>query len=453
MATTTKESLQARRFMNRRLRAALLEGDAESGRAPLARLGTGSYAGIFVTIALLAIVGVIGVLRPGGSTAWQRPGAFIVASETGTRYVLLGGLLHPVLNYSSAKLLLGNQLHVVTASARSLESAPRGPTIGIPLAPDSLPDAAHIVGTSWSVCAIGTATDDQPLRTAVVPGRLSAGTPVAADDAYLARTGSGRTALIWSGHAHEIDERWLAALGYRAADALPVEDAFVAALPAGERIAPPTIAGVGEPGPALPGSAQPVVIGSIFADRLNAYYLMTRDGLAPITPLQADLLLADPRLAPAYGGSDPSPLPISQAQVTDSTMAPLPPVPAGERAPDAAPTLTAFPAGEQQLCVRYADQQAPDLALGPAEPTSAGGTVQLPTGSGALVAARPNPTTPGTTVYLVTDTGVRYPVAGPRTLEQLGLSGVSVAQLPAQLVELLPVGPLLDPAAAALPAP
>jgi len=190
MATTTKESLQARRFMNRRLRAALLEGDAESGRAPLARLGTGSYAGIFVTIALLAIVGVIGVLRPGGSTAWQRPGAFIVASETGTRYVLLGGLLHPVLNYSSAKLLLGNQLHVVTASARSLESSPRGPTIGIPLAPDSLPDAAHIVGTSWSVCAIGTATDDQPLRTAVVPGRLSAGTPVAADDAYLARTGT-----------------------------------------------------------------------------------------------------------------------------------------------------------------------------------------------------------------------------------------------------------------------
>ena len=33
-------------------------------------------------------------------------------------------------------------------------------------------------------------------------------------------------------------------------------------------------------------------------------------------------------------------------------------------------------------------------------------------------------TTPGTTVYLVTDTGMRYPVAGQRTLEQLGLTGV-----------------------------
>ncbi len=76
-----------------------------------------------------------------------------------------------------------------------------------------------------------------------------------------------------------------------------------------------------------------------------------------------------------------------------------------------------------------------------------------PPARGALVAARPNPDTPGTTVYLVTDTGVRYPVAGQQALDQLGLAGVSVAQLPAALVGLLPQGPLLDPAAAALPAP
>jgi hypothetical protein len=55
-------------------------------------------------------------------------------------------------------------------------------------------------------------------------------------------------------------------------------------------------------------------------------------------------------------------------------------------------------------------------------------------------------------VYLVTDTGVRYPVAGPKALEQLGLSGLSIAQLPRAVVDLLPEGPLLDPAAAALPA-
>jgi len=454
MATNTKDSLQAYRFMNRRVRAALLEGDAESNTRPLARLGTGSYAGIFVTIALLAIFGIIGVLKPGGSTAWQEPGAFIVEEETGARYVYLDGVLHPVLNYSSARLLLGGRLHVVNVSVRSLESAPHGPVIGIPLAPDSLPDAAHLVGTSWSVCAIGNAADGQPYQTAMFPGLAAAGTAMGNDDSYLVLTSSGQYQLIWSGHTYAIPNRWLAALGYSSSGAIAVDDAFVAALPAGQQIAPPLIPGLGQPGPPLPGSVEPTVIGSIYADRINTHYLMTQDGLATLTPLQAQLLLGDSRLSAAYGGSNPSPLPISQAQVTDMTEVPLPDLGVGESAPATVPKLTAMPPGEQQLCIRYADQQVPQIVLGPADPAStpAAGMVQLPTGRGALVAARPNPDTPGTTVYLVTDTGTRFPVAGQGTLEQLGLTGVSVAQLPATLVGLLPTGAVLDPAAAAMPA-
>ena len=221
----------------------------------------------------------------------------------------------------------------------------------------------------------------------------------------------------------------------------------------GQQIAPPTLPGLGQPGPALPGSVDPVTIGSIFADRVNAYYVMTQDGLAALTPVQADLLLADPRLSAAYGGGNPSALPINQAQVTDAALVPLPDLGPGEPAPAAAPELATLPAGDQQLCIRYSEPQVPEIVVGPADPdaTPAAGPVQLTTGNGALVASRPSPTSPGTTVYLVTDTGIRYPVAGQRTLEQLGLSGVAVAQLPAALVGLLPLGPLLDPAAAALP--
>jgi hypothetical protein len=56
-------------------------------------------------------------------------------------------------------------------------------------------------------------------------------------------------------------------------------------------------------------------------------------------------------------------------------------------------------------------------------------------------------------ICLVTDTGQRYPLAGPRALQQLGLSGVSVAQLPPAVIGLLPIGPVLDPAAAAAVTP
>jgi type VII secretion protein EccB len=432
MMTNTRDNLLAHRFMNRRVTAALLEGHADSDAEPLARLGAGTYAGIFVTIALLAVVGILGALNPVESTAWQEPGAFIVEKETGAGYVFLDGVLHPVLNYSSAKLLLGSRLQVMTVSVRSLASAPHGPAIGIPSAPDSLPDAGHIVGTTWSVCAIGNAADGPSYRTAVFPGQAAAGTAMGHDDVYLVRSTSGQYRLIWTGHAYPIPDQWLPALGYPPADAIAVDDAFVTALPAGQQIAPPEVPGLGQPGPTLPGSAEPTIVGSIYADRINTYYLMTQDGLVTLTPLQAQLLLADSRLAAAYGGGSPSPLPISQAQLTNTADIALPAIGTGEAAPTAAPELTTLPAGDQQLCIRYVDQQLPEIVLGPADraSTPATGLVQLPVGSGALVAARPNPDTPGTTVYLVTDSGSRYPVAGQRALEQLGLTGVTVAQLP-----------------------
>jgi len=578
MVTNTKDNLQAHRFMHRRVRAALLDGDADSGERPLSRLGTGTLAGMFLTVALLAVAGIVGILRPGGSTAWQEPGAFIVDSETGARYVSLEGRLHSVLNYSSARLLLGDQLHVVSVSAGSLESAPHGPPVGITSAPDSLPDAAHMSGSTWSVCAVGDAADGRPFRTMIFPGRSTDGDAVPTEQGYLLRTTDGRTYLVAQGHSFPIDNRWLAALGYQGAGAIPVANDFVAALPPGEPIAPLTVPGIGEQGPPLPGTADPVAIGTVFVDRFDAHYLMTGGGLMTLTPLQTDLLLADPRLVSAYSGNAPAAVPISQAQVTQVGPPPLSGFGAGAQPPATAPTPVALPAGGQQLCVRYPAEGLPDIVVTGSDPSTltAGGTVQLPAGGtvqfpadgGALVAIRSDPgepaagaaattpratsatagptaspgsttaaaspastASPGSTtaaasagptaslgsdspvhgadttgippdpspntarasanapdvrssapdaspgnpsagspdastsgpggsaskadtganplICLVTATGIRYPLSGPRALQQLGFSGVSVAQLPAAVIGLLPVGPVLDPVAAA----
>lgn len=448
------EVLQARRLLHRRLQAALLRGDAESGTPGLSRLGTGALAGVFLTVAVVAIVGVLALLRPGGATAWQQPGAFIIADETGVRYVYLDGELSPVVNYASARLLLGNDFHVVTVSEQSLEAASRGPAIGIPLAPDTLPDAADMVGTDWSVCASGDAAAGA-LRTSVVPGQYAAGEAVQPDAGYLMRTAAqGSTVVLWAGHAHPVADSALATMGYRADDAVTVDEDFLAALPAGQPIAAPTIAAVGQAGPVLPGTTEPSVIGTLFADRSNTYYVMTQDGLAALTPLQAGLLLSDPQLLPAYGGSNPSALPITAAQVaaTGTVPASTPGAPQPERAPE----LAAWPDGPQQLCVRYADQASPDLVLGPADGAGSGqpagdgdGLVRLPTGGGALAAATDADGAPA--LSLITDNGIRYPIADQRTLEQLGLAGTSIAMLPTGVLDLLPQGPTLDVATAGQP--
>ncbi len=454
MTADTRDEVAAQRFRNRRMQAALLEADPDSPARPLSRLAAGVYGGILVTVILLAVTGLYGVLRPGGSTAWQEPGALIVDGDTGARYIYLDGVVHPVLNLASARLLLGADMHVVTVSSASLDEPARGPMLGIPMAPDSLPAAADLAGADWSVCAVGRAADGEPLRTQIRPGVAAGGTPVDGSTGYLVRTGAGRTHLIWSGHAHEVPDQWLQALGYATVDPIAVDETFVTALPAGEPLVPPDVPGIGEPGPALPGSVQPAIVGGVYADRTNAYYVMTREGLATLTALQAQLMLADPALSAAYAGSSPTPLKVSQAQVTEAAPGPLP-GPTAPAAPTAAPTLRDLPPGRQQLCVNHTGGAGPDLVTGPAETTagpSPTATVRLDTGSGALIAARQAPDSRGGTVFLVTDTGTRYPLSGQRALDQLGLADAPVAQLPPELIDALPVGPVLDPAAAAAPA-
>ena len=199
MVVSTKDNLQAHRFMRHRVRAALIEGDPDAGERPLSRLGLGTYAGIFAAVALLAVAGIVGVLRPGVSTAWAETGALILESETGSRFVSLAGTLHPVLNYASARLILGEQLHGVSVSAGTLTSVPHGPTVGIPSAPDSLPDPARMAGSTWSVCAVGDTDNSTPFRMAILPGWSPDGRgafrhwlPAALGHADLpSRTGSG----------------------------------------------------------------------------------------------------------------------------------------------------------------------------------------------------------------------------------------------------------------------
>lgn len=469
MTIDTRDEVAAQRFRRRRLRSALLTGDPDGSAAPFTRLGTGVYGGLVVTVLLLAVAGIIGVLRPGGSTAWQEPGAFIVDRDTGARFVYQDGVLHPVPNYASARLLLGDALHVVTVPGTSLESVARGPSLGIPAAPDALPEAGRIVGTDWSVCAVGRALGGDRLATRIRPGVPAAGTVLGPDQGVLVRTERDRTFLLWSGAAYPVPDRWRAALRYQDATPLPVREDFVTALPAGAPLAPPTVPGLGEAGPPLPGSTQPTTVGTVYGDRNANAYVLTRSGLAALTRVQAQLLLADPALAVAYAGGDPTPLKLTQAQVTTAAPAPLTDAPdaadtahdgAVAAAPAEAPALIDPAPGERQFCGRWTGGAGPELVAGPAEPLPAGpgGPVVLAPGQGALIAARPDPTGAGAStgtgpaVSLVTDTGVRYPLAGPAALAALGLTGEPVASLPAELIAALPTGVTLDRAAAATPA-
>ena len=83
------------------------------------------------------------MMAPSPPPDWQHTGLVILDSDGGGRYVLdNGGVLHPVTNLASARLL-ANGVKTVSVTTALLRNSPRGATLGIANAPDMLPDPAE----------------------------------------------------------------------------------------------------------------------------------------------------------------------------------------------------------------------------------------------------------------------------------------------------------------------
>jgi hypothetical protein len=73
--------------------------------------------------------------------------------------------------------------------------------------------------------------------------------------------------------------------------------------------------------------------------------------------------------------------------------------------------------------------------------------VGIPAGTGVLAREEPTPGVPGVAEFLVTDFGVKFPLPGT-SASALGYADGAAADVPGQLLALLPTGPVLSPTAA-----
>ena len=164
---TRRDQLAAYRYSVRRVMTALMGSDPEQAEQPMRRVASATLAGILVAVLGLTGAGFYGKLRGGSPSTWQRSDVLIVERETGSRYVWTGSELRPVLNYTSARLLLRQpDVHTVKVSRSAIAGARRGAPVGIAGAPDSLPDARHVVTAPWSVCA--TQGGNGPVSTLII---------------------------------------------------------------------------------------------------------------------------------------------------------------------------------------------------------------------------------------------------------------------------------------------
>jgi ESX secretion system ATPase EccB len=429
------EELRAHRFAMRRLLGAMVSQRSDAA-VPQMRRSVGAIgAGVALAVLSLGVVAAIGLISP-KAPDWRRSDAVIVEKETGARFVYLDGVLHPVLNFTSARLIVGGGgAATVSVSRADLAATQRGTPLGIPGAPDSLPAATDLFAGGWSVC-----TDADATKTVLIAGGAPGGRNLG-DEAVYGRTGSGDQYLIWHNRRYLIaDPRVVVPVPLKGAGSpRPVPEVVInSLLPGSDLKAIPIDRG-------RPSSVGNLTTGTIVytgdEDR-RVYGLVRPTDIAIITPLQKDILGDEGTGAPIH---------VDQ-QVFDGAA---PSVGVGSDWPTQAP---AFASTDTSLCVGLTNAGAVSgVSVGARIPaTSDQDTGQsrlvVPGGRAALVRAAASPGSSGTVAagptYLFTDDGERFPIADSDSLASLGYASAKVLTLPSDVVDTLPTGVVLSRSAA-----
>ncbi|MDG4833887.1 type VII secretion protein EccB [Solwaraspora sp. WMMD1047] len=459
-----QDQLHSYQFLVQRVVSALVMRQTDPAQPPLGRAAGATLAGVLVAAIALGAVAVYGLVVGGGDAGWRDSGAVLVEKESGARYVYRDGKLHPVRNFASALLIADSaEPRTVLVSRAALAGVPRGIPLGIADAPDSLPVPQRLVADGWTVCSMSAADAARSAglpapggpgpRSALLVGAADPGGTALAGAGVLARHPDGSLHLIWDGRRHPVrnPRLVLAALTWTSHRPTETAPALLNALPVGADLGRVAVPGRGERS-----TVDGAGVGEVFMVESQGggrqYAVATRDGLATITELQADLILTD------LGQDAPTPLSQNRFAGLRKVGDLVPPGPTA--LPASTPDLV--PAGSGAVCGRVRDDGAgfelrtgadvPDLTGAVPGPGGAADHVWVQPGRGAVVEAVPAPGASGGAISIVTDLGRRHPVTSAEVLRRLGYGGVTPARLPAGLVALVPAGRALDPEAALAPA-
>ncbi|MBE1533334.1 type VII secretion protein EccB [Actinomadura algeriensis] len=465
-----RDLYQAHRLMTQRVGLALLQGEPDVAESPMRRVSVGAFAGFMVALLIVAIFGIWGLLSPGGAKGLNEPGKLIIEEETGTKYIYDANTkkMFPVANYASALLALNSDtIDRRSVSRKSLDEFSRGPMIGIPGAPDSLPDAEQLVRGPWSVCVreADGANGVKRQYSALAAGHKVGGRKLGADEAVVVRT-AGVNWVVWQDHRMQltVPANQITVLT-GGPQAVEVPATWLNAIPAAGNFGPPAVPQRGKevPGP-RGGKAR---VGQVFKAETGArtlWYVMLADGFAQINGTQAQLLLLDVGSSAAYPGQEVAALPVdvpsaqqsaSQTRLLDDKLpATLPKFITWE---PSSPLCSVFPTGSATAHLTVGGSlPAPSVTALGAGTVGASGTVDqmvLPPGGAALMSLVPSggQTSGSGSLSLVSDQGIRFALPSAEVAKVLGYDANKAAPVPSSVIHLIPQGPALDPQLARKP--
>ncbi len=479
----TRHQVTGWRFVMRRIASGIALHDTRMLVDPLRSQSRAVLMGALILITGLVGCFVFSLIRPSGSAGNN---TVLADRSTAALYVRVGDELHPVLNLTSARLIVGRPVNPTTVKTSELDRFPRGNLIGIPGAPERMAQNTSRDAT-WTVCDAvnGTSRGAHSLGVTVIAGppdsRGARAAALASAQGVLVENGAS-TWLLWDGKRSQIDLADHAVtnalgLGVGVSEVpapRPVALGLFNAIPEAPSLMAPAIPNAG----AAPGFPVPAPIGAVVVssavDRNSSdsvqYYAVLPDGLQPISPVLAAILRNSNSYGiqqpPRLGADEIAKLPVSR--MLDAARYPDQQVSLVDAARD--PVTCAYwrkPAGAATSSLSLLSGSAlpvPDAVRTLDLVGSANGAdrVALVPGTGYFtqtVGGGASAPAAGS-LFWVSDTGVRYGIDteaenGPgaaghgKTIEALGLTPPAVP-IPWSMLSLFATGPTLSRADALL---
>jgi type VII secretion protein EccB len=473
---TTKSQVQAYQFVLRRMESALVRKDAVMLHEPMRTHLRAAAVGLIIGVLGVAAFFVVGLFSPDDDLG---DSDIVVGKQSGAIYVVQQAeprRLVPVRNLASARLLLASSAfsggagpseaaEVKVVEDSSLADLPRAPLTGIEGAPGYLPGPDRQVDPEWAVCDTAQLDETVPngeITTTALVGVPRPGQQLGEDRALLARAATGTYYLLFDGRRAQVDPADPAvgnAFGLADVEPRRVSTSLLNAIPESDALVPPDIENADDPAP-FPGvSGQD--IGDVVQVNLSGgreeYYLILSEGKQPVTRGVFDLVRFDrsePTI-PVVSPEDISSVPNAPDQI-DFTGYP-------EQVPEIVPvaesrvaclTWAARDGDEPETAFTISDEIELDERMRPVDvlPSVPGEVIAdkvfLPPSRGALVRGVVPGQDPGSgAIFLVTDQGYRYGVPSMDVAQAIGL-GDTTQPAPEAILDLLPIGPSLDPQAA-----
>jgi hypothetical protein len=470
---TKKDLVEAYSFSRRRLVTAFVSGAPGGREVEPTRPGRTIIGGLALAVLLAAGAAIAGVFSPRTPDDWTSNG-LIVSKETGQAYVILPEAdgsapapgepveLRPVINITSAKLILGAGVEPMLISQDTIDDQLVGDDIGILGAPASLPAPEMLVETGWTACT----ADGRGMRVRVavdpdVQPAPEAGQVVRVDDAYYLIASEHVGDQPPAAHVLRLPDRaaadyLLGDLGLQARVLAPTVprgwlDLFPAGAPldwssfglsgAGERPAEWDAAGV-------PARAR---VGDVLTDAAEHAVLLTADGPADLDPFA----FAVYAYSSIPGHRDPLVIPVPTLPDLAKTRLPL----GDAHWPTAAPQQTATAPcavlvtdSDAAAIVQLAQSPGEGYAAADVGPDQADVTVDPGRGAYVLSASQEGARTP--LPVAIDAKGRANPLDGDETAALLGYDGYPVPVVPDSWVKLFGAGvPLSQNLALCPPAP